>query len=246
MKRTFIFSFTSQDLGNVVKTTKTTSHKQARRQMLMLSEYQYVTSDFRKKKNTLHLLISSDKSDYDAHWFMMKIINDSTDQSVVADMDLLTLALTNVKSSRLLCIIEIILQLNKGSKKREILSGSYLVELLNTCPMDKFWELELGVRICIVLAYKKMRTLRECVKTKFAGNNCHFRKLFEGRKIAQTEMARFIKLCIEECHKSLPSNSENTFDMKQVRFGGLICRELIKALKSSLHITLQSKIDDFY
>lgn len=201
---------------------------------------------FSEKKNILHLLISSDKSDNDAHRFMMKIINNSPDQIIAADMDLLTLALTNVKSSRLLCIIEIIFQLNEGSNNCEKLSGSYLVEPLNTCPMDKFWELELGVRICIVLAYKKMHKLRECVETKFAEKTCHFRRLFEGRKIAQTEMARFIKLCIEECHKSLPSSSENTFDNKQVRFGGLICRELTKAVKSSLHITLQSKIDDFY
>lgn len=201
---------------------------------------------FSGQKNILHLLISSDKSDYDAHRFMMKIINDSPDQSVVADMDLLTLALTNVKSSRLLCIIEIIFRLNEGSNKREKLSGSYLVEPLNTCPIDKFWELELGVRICIVLAYNKMHTLRECVETKFAEKSRHFRRLFEGKKIAQADMARLIKLCIEECHKSIPSSSDNTFDDKQVRFGGLICRELMKAIESSLHITPQSKKDDFY
>lgn len=155
---------------------------------------------FSGQKNILHLLISSDKADYDAHRFMMKIIKDSPDQRVAADMDLLTHALTDVKRSRLLCIIEILFQLNEGSKKREKLLGSYLVEPLNICPIEKNWELELGVRICIVLAYKKMHTLRECVETKFAEKSRHFRRLFEGRRIAQTEMAQLIKLCIE-CHK---------------------------------------------
>lgn len=119
---------------------------------------------FSGQKNILHLLISSDKSDNDAHRFMMKIINNSPDQIIAADMDLLTLALTNVKSSRLLCIIEIIFQLNEGSNKREKLSGSYLVDPLNTCPMDKFWELELGVRICTVLEYKKCTRIENALK----------------------------------------------------------------------------------
>lgn len=95
---------------------------------------------------------------------MMKIIKDSPDQRVAADMDLLTHALTDVKRSRLLCIIEILFQLNEGSKKREKLLGSYLVEPLNICPIEKNWELELGVRICIVLAYKKCTRLENALK----------------------------------------------------------------------------------
>lgn len=200
---------------------------------------------FSGQRNILHLLISSDKSDNDAHRFMMKLLNDSPEENVAVDLDLLTLALTNVKSSRLLCIMEILFQLNEGTNNHEKLAGSCLVESLNTCPIDKFWELELGVRICIVSAYKKINPLTDCVKTKFAQEKSHFRALFQEGKISQAEKAQLIKLCVEECHKSLPSSSENTFNDTKVRFGSLICKELVKAVESSIHFTLQSWKDDF-
>lgn len=201
---------------------------------------------FSGQRNILHLLISSDKSDNDAHRFMMKVINDSPEENIVVDIHLLRLALTNVKKSRLLCILEILFQLNEGSRKNKKLTGSWLVEPLNTCQFDKVWELELGVRICIVLAYKKIPTLTDCVKTKFVQESHHFRALFQDGKIAQTEMARSIKRCVEDCHISLTSSSDNTFDDKKVRFSGVICRELRRAVKSSLHVTLQSWKDDFF
>lgn len=201
---------------------------------------------FSGQRNILHLLISSDKSDNDAHRFMMKVINESPDKNVAVDMDLLKLALTNVKSSRLLCIIEILFQLNEDTDNHEELPGSCLVESLNTRPIDKFWELELGVRICIISAYKKINMLTDCVQTRFVQEKSHFRALFQEEKIAQTDMARLIKVCVEECHKSLPSSSENTFDDKEVRFGSLIDRKLIKAVKSSIHVTLQSWKDEFF
>lgn len=101
------------------------------------------------------------------------------------------------------------------------------------------------MRICIVSAYKKINPLTDCVKTKFAQEKSHFRALFQEGKISQAEMARLIKLCVEECHKSLPSSSENTFNDTKVRFGSLICKELVKAVESSIHFTLQSWKDDF-
>lgn len=201
---------------------------------------------FSGKRNILHLLISSDKLDYDAHRFMMKVLTDSPDENVAVDLDLLTLALTNVKSSRLLCITEILFQLNEGTKNHEELPGSCLVESLNTCPIDKFWELELGVRICIVSAYKKINMLTDCVQTRFVRGNSHFRALFQEEKITQNEMARLIKICVAECHKFLTSSSENTFDGKEIRFGSLICRELMKAVESSIHATMQFWKDEFF
>lgn len=210
----------------------------------MMSEYQYVALDFREKKNILHLLISSDKSDNDAHRFMMKIINDSPDQRVAADMDLLTCALAHAKSSRLLCIVEILFQLNESSTKREQLSSSCLVEPLNKYPIDKFWELELVVRICIVLAYNKIKSLTECVETRFVKENRQFEQLFQGKKIKQTQMAQYIKMLFKTCNKSIPLSSEKTLDDKKVRFGSSICRELLDAIKSS--ILLQSIKDDIF
>lgn len=196
---------------------------------------------FSGQRNILHLLISSDKSDNDAHQFMMKVINDSTDENVGMDMDLLALALTNVKRSRLLCISEILIHLTESSRKEDKLPNSCLIVPLNTYPFDTFLELELGVRFCIVLAYKKIHTLTNCVNTKFAKESRHFRPLFKAAKIPQTEMARLIKNCIEECQKSLPSSSENSFDNKHVRFDGLICGELIKVVESSINVILQSR-----
>lgn len=216
--------------------------------LLDANDYRVPVCNFRfsGKRNILHLLISSDKSDNDAYRFMMKILTDSPDENVAVDLDLLTLALTNVKSSRLLCIIEILFQLNEVTKNQEELPGSCLVESLNTCPIEKVWELELGVRICIVSAYKKINMLTDCVQTRFVQENSNFGALFKEEKIAQTEMARLIKICVAECQKSLPSNSENTFDDKEVRFGSLICRELMKAVKSSILVTLQSWKADFF
>lgn len=201
---------------------------------------------FSGQRNILHLLISSDKSDDDAHRFMMKVLTDSPDENVAVDLDLLTLALTNVKSSRLLCITEILFQLNEGTKMPEELPGSCLVESLNTCPIDTFWELELCVRICIVSAYKKINMLTDCIQTRFVQGNSNFRALFQEKKIAQTEMARLIKICVAECHKFLPSSSENTFHGKEVRFGSLICRELMKAVESSINVTMHIWKDEFF
>lgn len=201
---------------------------------------------YSEHRDILHLLISSDKSDNDAYRFMMKVLTDSPEENVAVDLDLLTLALTNVKSSRLLCIIEILFQLNEGTKNHEELPGSCLAESLNTCPIDKFWELELGVRICIVSAYKKINMLTDCVQTRFFQGNSHFRALFQEEKIAQTEMARLIKICVAECHKFLPSSSENTFAGKEVRFSSLICSDLMKAVESSIHVTMQFWKDDFF
>lgn len=213
-----------------------------------VNDYQIPVCHYRflGQRNILHLLISSDKSDNDAHRFMVKVINDSPKENIVVDIHLLRLALTHVKKSRLLCILEILLQLNEGSRKNEKLTGSWLVEPLNTCQFDKVWELELGVRICIVLAYKKIPTLTDCVKTKFVQESHHFGALFQDGKIAQTKMAQSIKSCVEDCHISLTSSSDNNFDDKEVRFSGVICGELRRAVKSSLHVTLQSWKDDFF
>lgn len=195
-------------------------------------------------KNILHLLISSDKSDNDAHRFMMKIIKDSPDLKVAADMNLLTCALTHVTRSRLICIIEILFQLNESSTKHEQISSLCLVEPLNKYPMETFWKLELVVRISIVLAYKKIHSLTECLETRFVKENRQYIQLFQGGKIKQTEMAQYIEMLIKSCNKSIPSSSQKTLDDNKVRFGSSICRDLLKAIKSS--ILLQSVEEDFF
>lgn len=104
-------------------------------------------------------------------------------------------------------------------------------------------KLELGVRICTVLACKKIHTLTDCVETRFFKESRHFRPLFQEGEILQNKMARLIILCYEECYKSLPSSPHNTFDDREERFSELICRELMNAINSS--IKLQSQKDDF-
>uniref|UniRef100_A0A8W8JBX9 Novel STAND NTPase 3 domain-containing protein n=1 Tax=Magallana gigas TaxID=29159 RepID=A0A8W8JBX9_MAGGI len=66
--------------------------------LLDVNDYRVLVCHYRfsGQRNILHLLISSDKSDYDAHRFMMKILTDSPDENVAVDLDLLTLALTNI------------------------------------------------------------------------------------------------------------------------------------------------------
>lgn len=58
-------------------------------------------------RNILYFFIFLDKLDNDVYWFMMKVLIDLLDENVVVDLDLLIFVLINVKSSRLLCIIEI-------------------------------------------------------------------------------------------------------------------------------------------
>lgn len=175
---------------------------------------------------------------------MMKIINDSSDLKVAADMNLLTCALTHVTRSRILCIIEILFQLNESSKKHEQILSLCLVEHLNKNPMEEFWKLELVVRISIVLAYNKIDSLTECVETRFVKENRKFTQLFQGVEIKQTEMAQYIEMLIKSCNKSIPSSSQKTLDDNKIRFEGSICRELFEAIKSS--ILLQSVEEDFF
>lgn len=199
---------------------------------------------FSGEKNILNLLICSDKSDDDAHRFMMKIINDSPDQKVAADIDLLTCALAHVTRSRILCIIEILFQLNESSTKHEQLLSLCLVEPLEKYSIEKLWKLELVVRISIVLAYNKIHSLKDCVETRFVKENRKFAQLFQDGEIKQTEMAQYIEMVIKTCNKSIPSSSQQTLDDNKVRFGSSICRELLEAIKAS--ILLQSVEKDSF
>lgn len=58
-------------------------------------------------RDILYFFIFLDKLDNDVYWFMMKVLIDLFEENVVVDLDLLIFVLINVKSSRLLCIIEI-------------------------------------------------------------------------------------------------------------------------------------------
>lgn len=115
---------------------------------------------------------------------------------------------------------------------------------MNKYPIDKFWEPELVVRICIVIAYNKIQSLTECVETRFVKENRQLEQLFQGEKIKQAEMAQYIKMLFKTCNKSIPSSSQKTLDDNKVRFGNSICRELLEAIKST--ILLQSINDGFF
>lgn len=73
---------------------------------LKATVYRFRASDS-KKTNILHLLVSSNKLDYDACCSLRKILLDASEQSIHVDSHLLNLALTHTKRSRLLCTSEI-------------------------------------------------------------------------------------------------------------------------------------------
>lgn len=98
-----------------------------------------------KETNILHLLVSSNKPDYDANHFLCKILLDAPEQGISVDTHLLNLAFTHTKRSRLLCILKIINQL-EGEQN---ISLNESIQCLIDPHYEAIWELEWTVRICI-------------------------------------------------------------------------------------------------
>lgn len=164
-----------------------------------------------EQKTILHLLVSSEKSDYDAHRFLKKILQDIPDLNNTVDSNLLQHALSHSKSSRLLCILEI---LNRVNFQTEFESIPCKVDPENKA----FWELEWIVRICIVWVYNEKQGPKRIDFHSLNNDQRHLQKLLGGSFKKQTDMRRIINSCIQKREHSLPSPSGNDLKMTDVPF----------------------------
>lgn len=184
-----------------------------------------------EQKTILHLLVSSEKSDYDAHRFLKKILQDIPDLANTVDTNLFQHALIHSKSSRLLCILEILNRLNFQTDFTKIESIPCKVD-----PEDKtFWELEWIVRICIVC------TKKQGPKRLLNKDQRHL-ELLCGSWKKQTDMVRIIKFCIEKREKSSPSPSRNILKMTDVPFREDFTSDFKKTIFTSIQEQFEKEV----
>lgn len=208
-----------------------------------LNEKTLLTSLNSDGNNLLYLLISSDKSDNQVHFFLTEILQNLPEQWNGSDVRLLNCALKHPKCSRLACILELFHQ--RSVEIDEIVKSlPNLVEDIQKHQYTALWELECLARICIVLAYNDRKTKLPCVRiTSVKSEYCHLRALFEGKADQQFEMTRIIKICMAKCPKSSTSNFADNFETKTVQNEKRLNQDFQKAIIRA--IDLQSKSDAF-
>lgn len=196
---------------------------------LQTSVFNFRTSG---KKTILHLLVSSDKSDYDAHCCLKKILTESTQSAIDVDTDLLFLALNHTGCSRLSCILEILNRLNERSSTFD---RNILCEV--DSKMEAFWNCEWVVRICIVSAYNGIQPdIAKINFQKTAGNHELLEKLLDKKEMSQKEMAQDIKTCFEKYNRWTLSTSSDSLKPVERKFRKGIESALQDALKKSIRI----------
>lgn len=185
-----------------------------------------------EKKNILHLVVSSDKSDYDAHCCLKKIVKESPQDAIYIDTDLLILALNHAGCSRLSCILEILNRLNERSTTCD---RNILCKVDSN--MEAFWNLEWVVRVCIVSAYNEIQPDIANIKFQTSSRD-HERleKLLDKKRMKQEEMALYIKSCFEEYNHLTLNTSWDSLKMEKRSFRKGIKPELKDALTKAIRI----------
>lgn len=200
--------------------------------------WKYKTTD---KKSILHLVISSDRSDYEAHVILEKMLKDTSKQDVLLINDLLKCASENRICSRILCMLELL------RKQQESLTGhkppdvSNVIAQLKICKdYDAHLELEFLVRICIVFANceaptKTGNTEHNSIDKKYR----HVRNLLDldGNVHDQSRMTKTIQDCLAECLASdLPLSEE-----RNIPFSVRISLDLKQAIYDSVRVLSRRK-----
>lgn len=185
-------------------------------------------------KSILHLIISSDRPDDEAHLVLEKMLKDTWEQDVLLINDLLKCASEHRMCSRILCMLELF------GKQNESLTGykppgvsNVIAQLKISKDYDEHLELEFLVRICIVLANwealtKKVNIDHKSIDKRFR----HVRNLLGGNVHTQSRMTKIIKDCIAECKTSCLPCSET----KNIPFTEGIGSELKQAICHSVQI----------
>lgn len=180
-----------------------------------------------KETNILHLLVSSNKPDYDANHFLCKILLDASEQSISVDTHLLNLAFTHTKRSRLLCILKIINQL-EGEQN---ISLNESIQCLIDPHYEAIWELEWTVRICIAL-------VKNVGFNAFTTENIFLKELVDGKAKPQSDMSLKIYKAIDKCQSFIKSTCSSGNDLKtiDILLEAAFEAELKKAVRKSIEI----------
>lgn len=193
--------------------------------------------DFRtsEEKSILHMLVSSDKSDYDAHRIMKQVLQDAPENTIVLDRDALIYALRHTKCSRLACILEILNGLNDRSN---ILEEEETTIMCVTDPLhEAFWKFEMVVRMSLVKTYNEIQPGIACVRfVQMNNDNCYLTKILDGKLKDQNVIAQNIKDCFDELLQSTSSNSFTKTKAKRKSFRKGIRSELKDAFEKSIQI----------
>lgn len=200
--------------------------------------WKFKTTD---EKSILHLVISSDRSDYEAHVILEKMLKDTSKQDVLLINDLLKCASEHRICSRILCMLELL------RKQQESLTGhtppdvSNVIAQLKICKdYDAHLELEFLVRICIVLANceaptKTDKTEHNSIDKKYR----HIRNVLDldGNVHDQSRMTKTIQDCLTECQASNLPLSEQ----RNIPFTVRISLELKQAIYDSVRVLSRRK-----
>lgn len=180
-----------------------------------------------KETNILHLLVSSNKPDYDANQFLSKLLLDASEQSISVDTHLLNLALTHTKRSRLLCILKIINHLEGEQNINHNESTQCLID-----PDYKaIWELEWTVRFCIA-------TVKNVGFNVFTTDNTFLKELIDGKAKTQSDMSSKIYEAIDRCQTFMKStcSSGNYLETIDILLKAEFEAEFKRALTKSIEI----------
>lgn len=185
-------------------------------------------------KSILHLVICSDRSDYEAHCIITRLFNDTNWDNVFQNNDLLNCALEQIRQSRIVCILEILRKQNETISGRTKVDISSVIEKIKDCGDNGIHlDLEFVVRICIIVANNESPT--KTVNLDFNTNKESFKyvtALLRGKLNSQSTMRNVIKDCIKNC----PSSELPAIEPKYIPYTDRIGSELKQAIRDSVQV----------
>lgn len=168
-----------------------------RRERGNLDNFEKAVWDFRttEGRSILHMIVSSDKSDYDAQRILNQLLKDADDHNASIDKDLLNCALEKTNYSRILCIQEILKRQNIAHPKVSI---NKVTEPIGICKeYSACLELEIVVRVCILKEHQLLK-FKTADKTNTDERYQCLKELMLGHTIPPTEMTNIIETCINK------------------------------------------------
>lgn len=191
-------------------------------------------------KSILHLVVSSDRPDYETHLVLEKILRDTWEQDVLLINDLLKCASEHRTCSRILCMLELLGKQNKsltGYKPPDV--SNIIAQFKLIKDYNAHLELEFLVRICLVLAVceapiKKVNTDYNSIDERFL----RVRKLLGGNEHTQSRMTETIKECLAKCQTSILPLLET----KSIPFTDRIGSELKQAIQDSVQVLSRKRV----
>lgn len=170
-------------------------------------------------KSILHITLSSDKVDFEAHRIIKRLLKDALDHTFMINNDILHCALKQTSYSRVLCILEILQMLSFIHCPIKTVSLSTVVNEIKSCRThNEFLELELLVRSCILLTYKSRHNIPRAIVRSIDQRYKYIRELLQINENVQTEMTRIVNECLanfnvaRHCLRPLKIPGKEIFD----------------------------------